>query len=123
MYISVFSIFLLIFIMIQFSDPSKVTSKAALLQRNQRALGTPSIQIKCKHCNLHQQMGTKHCLVCNKCIIGFDHHCVWLDLCIGKYNYKKFISFVLALIVVNGFAAFMNFREIVINHLSLVKRF
>ena len=41
---------------------------------------------------------TKHCSVCNKCVDVFDHHCKWLNQCIGKRNYWWFIaSVVLAL--------------------------
>jgi hypothetical protein len=26
---------------------------------------------------------------------GFDHHCIWINNCIGKYNYKVFIGMIL----------------------------
>ena len=42
---------------------------------------------------------SKHCKKCNKCIENFDHHCNWLNNCIGKYNYSFFYSLLLVLIL------------------------
>ena len=35
-----------------------------------------------------------HCARCEKCIQKFDHHCIWLNNCIEKKNYRFFIVFV-----------------------------
>ncbi|KAF8390893.1 hypothetical protein HHK36_023192 [Tetracentron sinense] len=35
---------------------------------------------------------SKHCRSCDKCVDGFDHHCRWLNNCVGKKNYVTFIS-------------------------------
>ena len=50
----------------------------------------------CTECNHGVHSNTKHCNRCGICVDGFDHHCVWLNVCIGKRNYKLFISTVLS---------------------------
>lgn len=34
----------------------------------------------------------KHCKSCNKCVEGFDHHCPFLNQCIGDNNYAWFVT-------------------------------
>ena len=34
---------------------------------------------------------SKHCRTCGKCVQNFDHHCKWLNTCVGKKNYKYFL--------------------------------
>lgn len=46
---------------------------------------------------------SKHCRVCNKCVFVFDHHCTWVNNCIGDKNYKFFISLLTVLTLFNCF--------------------
>jgi hypothetical protein len=48
--------------------------------------------LKCQWCDvILSSSQTKHCSLCNKCIEGFDHHCKWLNQCIGSRNYFHFV--------------------------------
>ncbi|XP_021942036.1 probable protein S-acyltransferase 16, partial [Zootermopsis nevadensis] len=38
---------------------------------------------------------TFHCRICQACVIKRDHHCVWLDCCIGDKNHQLFVFGVL----------------------------
>eukprot|EP00268_Persea_americana_P041270 TRINITY_DN4109_c0_g1_i8.p1 TRINITY_DN4109_c0_g1~~TRINITY_DN4109_c0_g1_i8.p1 ORF type:complete len:294 (+),score=35.91 TRINITY_DN4109_c0_g1_i8:167-1048(+) len=44
----------------------------------------------CSYCNVIQPPRTKHCHDCDKCVLQFDHHCVWLGTCIGQGNHRRF---------------------------------
>ncbi|XP_068646155.1 protein S-acyltransferase 10-like [Aristolochia californica] len=49
----------------------------------------------CTYCNLVQPPRSKHCHDCDKCVLQFDHHCVWLGTCIGKGNHCRFWWYIL----------------------------
>jgi len=47
----------------------------------------------CTACNIKQPVGTLHCDYCHVCIVGWDHHCPWMNKCIGESNLFFFNSF------------------------------
>ncbi|XVE87499.1 hypothetical protein DITRI_Ditri18aG0122600 [Diplodiscus trichospermus] len=52
--------------------------------------GTSIRTCTCSYCNVEQPPRAKHCHDCDKCVLQFDHHCVWLGACIGQGNHCKF---------------------------------
>ena len=38
---------------------------------------------------------SKHCGACNRCVDGFDHHCRWLNNCVGRANYITFFRLII----------------------------
>lgn len=53
-----------------------------------------------RHCNYCDSpvsgISTKHCLRCNRCTIQFDHHCKFVNNCVGKLNYTLFFKLILS---------------------------
>jgi hypothetical protein len=45
----------------------------------------------CKKCEITRPPRTHHCSICQRCVIRFDHHCVWMNNCIGYNNYRQFL--------------------------------
>ncbi|TNV71248.1 hypothetical protein FGO68_gene15896 [Halteria grandinella] len=64
----------------------------------------------CSMCDHHKKdRNTYHCIDCDICIEGFDHHCVFFSKCIGGGN---IISFWTSIIMV--FAIFVSFGGLVV---------
>jgi hypothetical protein len=45
----------------------------------------------CDKCDTIRPPRCHHCRICNRCVMQFDHHCVWLNNCIGFNNVRSFI--------------------------------
>ncbi|KAJ4926280.1 hypothetical protein JOQ06_008460 [Pogonophryne albipinna] len=46
-------------------------------------------QRRCGHCLLQQQpMRSKHCQTCQHCVRRYDHHCPWIENCVGERNHR-----------------------------------
>ncbi|XP_052525547.1 palmitoyltransferase ZDHHC12 isoform X2 [Tympanuchus pallidicinctus] len=47
-----------------------------------------------------QPMRAKHCQLCQHCVRRYDHHCPWIENCVGEKNHPLFIVYLSVQLVV-----------------------
>ncbi|KAK3774673.1 hypothetical protein RRG08_035100 [Elysia crispata] len=47
----------------------------------------------CEKCKTIKPDRCHHCSVCSCCVLKMDHHCPWVNNCVGFHNYKFFVLF------------------------------
>uniref|UniRef100_A0A8C3L3J3 Palmitoyltransferase n=1 Tax=Chrysolophus pictus TaxID=9089 RepID=A0A8C3L3J3_CHRPC len=45
----------------------------------------------CAKCQLVRPARAGHCRLCGRCVRRLDHHCVWINSCVGEQNHQAFI--------------------------------
>lgn len=51
----------------------------------------------CADCLTIRTTRSRHCSVCNRCVERFDHHCPWINNCVGVKNHRQFLLFVISM--------------------------
>ena len=51
----------------------------------------------CPDCEVLRTPRSRHCAICNHCVERFDHHCPYINNCVGIGNHNSFLLFLVSL--------------------------
>ena len=88
-----FGMAMLLCIIVWWSDPGVIKKDPDL--NFLKLLDTLEASSLCPDCEVIRSPRCRHCVLCNVCVDRYDHHCPWVNNCIGKGNYGQFYLFVL----------------------------
>ena len=74
---------------------------------------------RCYNCLAVRPKDSHHCSTCHCCILEQDHHCPWINNCVGLFNKKYFIIFnmyallsvIYSSLIYYYYTAFKNYRS------------
>ena len=61
----------------------------------------------CAECKIIRPPRARHCYYCKRCTFRYDHHCQWVNNCIGIKNNNMFLLFLLNIIFLCGIVDFI----------------
>ena len=71
--------------------------------------GTPV----CAICRIVKPIRSKHCELCGGCVLRMDHHCPWVNSCVGMKNHRSFFFIILCMITAASCHAYFMFQFVI----------
>ncbi|XP_028839090.1 palmitoyltransferase ZDHHC23-A [Denticeps clupeoides] len=67
---------------------------------------------KCPLCKLPRPPRAGHCRICGGCVLRLDHHCVWINCCVGQANHRDFLLTLLLFLLTSLYGISLVLRSV-----------
>lgn len=99
------------------SDPGVIApppSRDAVefIPKNEPQLHDGEWVTSCGRCFAYRPDRTHHCSTCRACVRMMDHHCPWVNNCVGEKNQKFFVLFTCYICVLSVYTLYIIFRHL-----------
>ncbi|XP_077002757.1 palmitoyltransferase ZDHHC12 isoform X2 [Tamandua tetradactyla] len=95
---------LLLYLAVSLMDPGYVTAQPQPQvepKEEQTAMVPQAIPLRrCRYCLVLQPLRARHCRECRRCVCRYDHHCPWMENCVGERNHPLFVAYLALQLVV-----------------------
>jgi palmitoyltransferase len=69
----------------------------------------------CKYCKEVKPLRTHHCGLCGTCQMKMDHHCPWINNCVGQNNHRYFLLFLFHVFCYNFLGIILTLPILIFN--------
>lgn len=95
---------LLLYLAVSLMDPGYVNvlpQPQEEAKEEQTAMVPQAIPLRrCRFCMVLQPLRARHCRECRRCVRRYDHHCPWMENCVGERNHPLFVAYLALQLVV-----------------------
>ncbi|XP_066293424.1 palmitoyltransferase ZDHHC23-like isoform X1 [Branchiostoma lanceolatum] len=65
----------------------------------------------CHLCKMPRPPRAGHCMICKRCVLRLDHHCIWIDHCVGKNNHRSFLLTLVLFMSSAGYGVWLSLNS------------
>lgn len=90
----VFDALALVFhVVLSYKDPGYISNEGIEFLSLLEAFDAQSL---CPECQIIRTGRSRHCIICRRCVERYDHHCPWINNCVGIRNHNIFFVYLFA---------------------------